>query len=391
MDFEFSEADEQFRKEVKSWLASHLVGEFAALGGGSKLGEGDELELRKGWERELSSGGWLGLGWPEAYGGRNLPLIQEMIFNEEYARAGGPNRVGWFGEELLGPTLILFGTEEQKLRFLPPIIRAEEFWCQGFSEPDAGSDLASLKTAAVLDGDEWVINGQKVWTSLGHISDWIFVACRTDAKVPKKQQGITFLLCPVRQRGVDVRPIKQITNTSEFNEVFFTDARTSAEMVVGQVGEGWKVMQGTLGVERGTAFLGEQLRWREQFNSLVKFAQVHGHSASSVARQRLADAYIGLTITRLNGLRAASQVIGSGTQGRVGAISKLQWSTWHQRLGELSMDLMGQEGLILADGENDDRQYSFLFSRAETIFAGTSEIHRNIVSERMLGLPRDSG
>ena len=273
MDFSFSEADEAFREEVRQWLAEHLVGEFAALGGGAGVGEGEELELRKAWERELASGGWVGMGWPAAYGGRELPLTQEIIFNEEYVRAGGPNRVAFFGEELLGPTLMMFGTEEQKQRFLPPILKGEEFWCQGFSEPDAGSDLANVKTFAERDGDEWIINGQKVWTSLGHIADWIFVVCRTDRTAEKKHDGISFLLCPMDQPGVEVRPIVQITGTAEFNEVFFSDARTRADLVVGQVGQGWKVVVGTLGFERGTAFLGNQLRWAKEFESTLEYAR----------------------------------------------------------------------------------------------------------------------
>ena len=278
MDFSFSEADEAFRSEVRAWLAQHLVGDFAALGGGSDIGEGEQLELRKAWERELASGGWIGMGWPEEYGGRALPLTQEIIFNEEYVRANAPNRIMFFAEELLGPTLMMFGTEEQKRRFLPPILKAEEFWCQGFSEPNAGSDLANVQTHAALDGDQWVINGQKVWTSLGHIADWIFVVCRTDRTAAKKHDGISFLLCPMDQPGVDVRPIRQMTGTAEFNEVFFDDARTAADMVVGEVDHGWKVVMGTLGFERGTAFLGKQLQWGQEFASLLDYVRAQGRA-----------------------------------------------------------------------------------------------------------------
>jgi alkylation response protein AidB-like acyl-CoA dehydrogenase len=386
MDFTFSADDESFRSEARTWLADHLVGEFARLGTGSNLGEG--LEIRKAWEHELASGGWIGMGWPAEFGGRELSLTQQLIFNEEYVRAGGPNRVSFFGEELLGPTLMMFGTDEQKQRFLPPILKAEEFWCQGFSEPDAGSDLANVKTSAVRDGDEWIINGQKVWTSLGHIADWVFVVCRTDLSAPKKHDGISFLLCPMNQPGVDVRPIKQMTGTAEFNEVFFTDARTSVDLVVGPVGHGWKVVMGTLGFERGTAFLAQQLRWREEFHSVVEFARRRGRTADPMFRQRLADSYIGLELTRLNGLRTLTQLIQNGTPGPEASIGKLHWSNWHQNLGELAMDLMGAEGLIIGDAKVRDHQYNFMFSRAETIFAGSSEIQRNIVGERVLGLPR---
>ena len=268
-------------------------------------------------------------------------LAKQIIFNEEYVRSGGPNRVGFFGEELLGPTLMMFGTDEQKNRFLPGIIRAHEFWCQGFSEPDAGSDLANVKTTAVRDGEEWVINGQKVWTSLGHISDWIFVVCRTDTTAAKKHDGLSFLLCPVDQSGIEMRPIRQMTGTAEFNEVFFTDARTHADMVVGEVGHGWNVVVATLGFERGTAFLGEQLRWGREFQSILENARRTGCATDPVFRQRLAEAYIGLMLMRWNGLRSMSQLIRGGTPGPEASVGKLQWSSWHQRLGELSMDLLG--------------------------------------------------
>ena len=261
----------------------------------------------------------------------------------------------------------------------------------GLSEPDAGSDLANVKTTAVRDGEEWVINGQKVWTSLGHISDWIFVVCRTDPKAAKKHDGISFLLCPVDQPGVEMRPIRQMTGTAEFNEVFFTDARTDADLVVGEVGHGWNVVLATLGFERGTAFLGQQLRWGQEFQSVLEDARRLSRNTDPVFRQRLADAYIGLMLMRWNGLRSMSQLIRGGTPGPEASVGKLHWSTWHQFLGDLSMDLMGPEGLVSAGGHVDDSQYEFLFSRAETIFAGSSEIQRNVIGERVLGLPRERG
>ena len=389
MEFRFSDVDEAFRSEVRAWLDEHLVGEFATLGTGGNLGEGHELAVRRAWERELAAGGWVGIGWPEEYGGRDLPLTQQMIFNEEYARAGGPGRTGFFGEQLLGPTLMMFGTDAQKRRFLPKILGAEEYWCQGFSEPDAGSDLANVKTTAARDGDEWVINGQKVWTSLGHIADWIFVVCRTDAAGAKKHEGISFLLCPMDQPGVELRPITQITGTAEFNEVFFTDARTSADMVVGPVGQGWKVVMATLGFERGTAFLAQQLRFAQEYQRVCRFAAERSHASDPLVRQRLADAWIGLEIMRLTGLRTVTRILQGGQPGPESSIGKLHWSRWHQRLGELEMDLMGADGQILTDGVLGDFQYTFQFSRSHTIYAGTSEIQRNIVGERVLGLPRE--
>jgi alkylation response protein AidB-like acyl-CoA dehydrogenase len=388
VDFTYSEEDEAFRAEVKAWLDEHLVGEFAQLGEASRMEEGANLEQRKEWERELASGGWVGMGWPKEYGGRALSLTQEMIFNEEYARARGPQRCTFFGEELLGPTLMAFGTEEQKQRFLPKILSCEEFWCQGFSEPDAGSDLANVKTTAVLDGDEWVINGQKVWTSLGHIADWIFVVCRTDSTAEKKHQGISYLLVPLDQPGIEMRPIRQITGDAEFNEVFFTDARTSKDLVVGPVGEGWKVVMGTLGFERGTAFLGQQLRWAEEFDSLIEFVKERGIADDPLVRQRLAESYTGLELVRLNGLRTISTILQGGQPGPEASVGKLQWSSWHRALGELEMDLMGIDAGVLHGGRRGNYQYTFQFSRAETIYAGSNEIQRNIIGERVLGLPR---
>jgi alkylation response protein AidB-like acyl-CoA dehydrogenase len=389
VDFAFSPDDEQFRAEVRDWLADHLVGEFQALGASSKIGDGPELEVFKEWERELASGGWIGMAWPREYGGREVPLIQELVFHEEYSRAGGPQRAMFFAEELLGPTLMAFGTDEQKQRFLPKILRAEEFWCQGFSEPDAGSDLANVKTAAVLDGDEWVINGQKIWTSLGHIADWIFVVCRTDPDAPKKHQGISYLLCPLDQPGIDMRPIRQMTGSAEFNEVFFTDARTAADLVVGDVDDGWKVVMGTLGFERGAAYLGQQLRWQEEFDALVEYARRIGRSEDPVLRQRIAKVLSDLKIVRLNGLRTITQILNGGNPGAEASISKLHWSEWRRQFGQLEMDVVGADSMLWHErGLLEDFQHTFLFSRAETIYAGSNEIQRNIIGERVLGLPR---
>ena len=388
MDFTFSTEDELFRDEVRTWLREHLVAEFAALGTGNDMGGPDELAVRKAWERELAEGGWVGLSWPKEFGGREASLTNQLIFNEEYARADGPVRCGFFGEQLLGPTIMALGTPEQQERFLPPILRAEEFWCQGFSEPDAGSDLANIKTTATLDGEQWVINGQKVWTSLGHIADWIFVICRTDPTA-SKHKGLSFLLCPVDQPGVELRPITQVTGTAEFNEVFFDDARTSADLVVGGVNGGWGVVMATLGFERGTAFLAQQLRFANEYKNLLGAARERGRTDDPVIRQRLADVWIGLEIMRWTGLRTISQLLTDKPLGPESSIGKLHWSRWHQRLGELAMDVYGMESLIESTPEVNDARYNFLFARSHTIYAGSSEIQRNIIGERVLGLPKD--
>ena len=390
MDFRWSAEDEAFRDEVRSWLKQHLVGEYAALGGGGGPADETGWDVRLEWEKKLGEAGWIGLGWPTEYGGRGATITQQLIFNEEYARANAPARVSFFGEGLLGPTLIAFATEDQKKRFLPGILRAQELWCQGFSEPDAGSDLANIKTRAILDGDEWVVNGQKVWTTLAHHSDWIFNVVRTDADAPK-HKGLSFLLMPMDQPGIEVKPLKQLTGSAEFNEVFFTDARTSADLVVGNINEGWKVAMGTLGFERGTAFLAQQLRFQQECHEVIEYAKKHDLSRDPIVRQKLADAWIGVQIMKYNGFRTISKLLATGSPPPEASISKLYWSHWHRHLGELEMELMGPWSEVLAgrDYELEEFQSTFLLSRAETIYTGSTEIQKNIIGERVLGLPRE--
>jgi alkylation response protein AidB-like acyl-CoA dehydrogenase len=390
MDFRWSAEDEAFREEVRSWLKEHLVGEYATLGSGGGPADETGWDVRLEWERVLGQAGWIGLGWPNEYGGRGATITQQLIFNEEYARANAPARVSFFGEGLLGPTVIAFGTEEQKQRFLPGILKATELWCQGFSEPDAGSDLANIKTRAILDGDEWVVNGQKVWTTLAHHADWIFNVCRTDPDAPK-HKGLSFLLMPMDQPGIEVKPLKQLTGSAEFNEVFFTDARTSADLVVGAVNEGWKVAMGTLGFERGTAFLAQQLHFQQECEQVIDYAKKHDLASDAIVRQRLADAWIGVQIMKYNGFRSITQLLATGSPGPEASIGKLYWSHWHRHLGELEMELMGPWSEVLAgpDYELEEFQSSFLLSRAETIYTGSTEIQKNIIGERVLGLPRE--
>ena len=390
MDFRWSAEDEAFRGEVRSWLKEHLVGEYAALGSGGGPADETGWDVRLEWEKKLGEAGWIGLGWPQEYGGRGATITQQLIFNEEYAKANAPARVSFFGEGLLGPTLIAFGSEEQKQRFLPGILKCKELWCQGFSEPDAGSDLANVKTRAILDGDEWVVNGQKVWTTLAHHSDWIFAVCRTDPDAPK-HKGLSFILLPMDQAGIDVKPLKQLTGSAEFNEVFFTDARTSADLVVGNINEGWKVAMGTLGFERGTAFLAQQLHFQHECEQVIDYAQKHGMSGDRIVRQKLADAWIGVQIMKYNGFRSITKMLATGSPPPEASISKLYWSHWHRHLGELEMELMGPWSEVLAgpDYELEEFQSSFLLSRAETIYTGSTEIQKNIIGERVLGLPRE--
>ena len=379
--------DAVFRQEVRSWLAAHLGGEYAGLGG--RGGSGDEsfgFEIRLRWEHELAAGGWTALGWPVQFGGRGASVTQQVIFHEEHARAGAPGRVGVVGEGLLGPTLIQFGTPAQQDRFLGPIRQGTELWCQGYSEPNAGSDLANVQTRAVLEGDQWVVTGQKVWTSLAHQADWCFVVCRTEPG-STRHRGLSYLLVPMDQPGIEVRPIQQLTRTSEFNEVFFDGARTDASSVVGRPGDGWRVALATLAFERGVAMLGHQLGFQRELDRLLVSARCAGRLAEPALRQRLAQAFIELRLMRFNALRSLSGVEGALAPPEA-SIAKLFWGSWHRRLGELAMDIAGMAGTVLAAGpyDLDDVQRGFLFSRAETIYGGSNQIQRNIIGERVLGL-----
>jgi alkylation response protein AidB-like acyl-CoA dehydrogenase len=388
MDLRDRPEDETFRKEIRSWLSDHVVGEFAALGG--RGGSGDEtfgFEVRLEWEKVLAADGWTGIGWPVEHGGRDASIAHQVIFHEEYVRAKAPGRVSVLGEGLLGPTLIQYGTAEQQARFLPPILAGTELWCQGYSEPDAGSDLANVQTRAHLEGEEWVVTGQKVWTSLAHQADWCFVVCRTEPG-SERHHGLSYLLVPMDQPGVEVRPITQLTRTSEFNEVFFDGARTGADHVVGEVGQGWKVALATLAFERGVGLLGHQLSFRRELDHLVAVAKDNGRAGDPVIRQRLARSYAELEILRFNTLRSLSGYDGPVAPPEASVI-KLYWSTWHRQLGELALDIRGPAGLV-AEGfpyELDEFQRTFLFSRAETIYGGSNEIQKNIIGERVLGLP----
>jgi alkylation response protein AidB-like acyl-CoA dehydrogenase len=401
-------ADEEFRRTVAGWLAEHLAGRFAGLRGVGGPGREHEAHAeRVAWNRELAAAGWTCLSWPAEHGGRGAPLAQQVIFHEEYARAGGPARVGYLGEELLGPTLIAFGTPEQQRRFLPPIRAVTELWCQGYSEPGAGSDLASVSTRAELAGEEWVITGQKVWTSLAVEADWCFVLARTQPG-SRRSAGLSYLLVPMRQPGVTVRPIRQLTGTSEFNEVFFDGARTARGNVVAAVGDGWRVAKATLAIERGVATLGQQVGFRRELERLLAVARGGPAREDPLLRDRLARAWIGLEVMRAHAVRtlAAAVPVRGGDppdppdrrsaarmeDPAAASVLKLLWSRWHQELGELAMDVIGAPSLLArgAPYDLDDWQRQFLFSRADTIYGGSSEIQRNIIAEQALGLPRQA-
>ncbi len=387
MKLGFSPDEEQFRSECADWLQAQMAGEFSDIKGITTLTA--KAERRKEWEQHLGENGWSCIGWPKAWGGRDATLGQQVIFAEEYARAGVPGRVNHVGIELAGPTLLTFGTDEQKQRFLPDIAAGKTIFCQGFSEPNAGSDLASVRTKGRLDGGEWVVNGQKVWTSLAHIADWIFVVTRTEegSKGPK---GLTFLMMPIDQPGVDIRGITQINGDAEFNETFFTDARCLADSMIGGVGDGWKIAMGLLAFERGVSTLGQQMAFRNELDEIIAAAKANGAAKDPLFRQRLAKAEIGLRLMRYGALRMLSHSDHSQIDGAA-LTYKIQWATWRRGLGELAMDVLGQAGEVAAGADYawGTLPNLFLYSRADTIYGGTNQIQRNLIAERGLGMPRE--
>lgn len=392
-----------FTDAVRTWLADNLVGDFAALRG--RGGPGSEHEFfaeRLEWDRHLAAAGWTALGWPVEHGGRGATIEQRIIFHQEYARADAPARVNHLGEELLGPTLIEYGTPEQQARFLPGIVNVTELWAQGYSEPGAGSDLAGVATSAVLDGDHWVINGQKIWTSLAHLSQWAFVIARTE-KGSTRHHGLSFLLVPLDQDGITIRPIQQITGTSEFNEVFFDDAVTDADLIVGAPGDGWKVAMGLLQFERGVSTLGQQVGFARELDDLIALAKSNGAIDDPEIASRLRRARVGLMTMEANARRTLAGDIVS--EAGAASVAKLLWANWHRDLGQLAADVAGPSILLgpaensegrandIYDPENvelDEWQRLLLFTRADTIYGGSNEVQRNIIAERVLGLPREA-
>jgi alkylation response protein AidB-like acyl-CoA dehydrogenase len=383
-----SPEDAAFRAEARAWLTEQLEGPFAHVrfrGGPGE--EEDVFEERIAWEKAMGAAGWTGISWPKEYGGRAATLSQQVIFYQEYARAGGPGRVGHIGEGLVAPTILAFGSEEQKQRFLPGIKNGTELWCQGYSEPAAGSDLANVQTRARLEGGEWVIDGQKVWTSLAHKAGWCFVICKTEPAAPR-YRNLSFLLVKMDQPGVTVKPIIQLTGTSEFNEVFFDGARTPAENVVGGAGNGWKVAMGLLAFERGASTLGQQIGFETEFKEILEAAEANGKAADPVMRQKLAQAWIELQLVRLN---AVTNLEEGTTRPGLAAVNKLTWANWHRDAGELAMEVLGADAEICAGAPYELTRFQsrFLFSRSDTIYGGTNEIQRNIIAEQALGLPRE--
>jgi alkylation response protein AidB-like acyl-CoA dehydrogenase len=381
--------DAAFRSEVAGWMQVRLSGRFAALK--HRGGPGDEEfepALRKDWERELAAGGWTCVGWPVEHGGRGLSIAQQVIFHEEYARAGGPGRMGHIGEGLIGPTLIKYGSAAQQARFLPAIVAGREYWAQGYSEPNAGSDLANVQTRCTQQADgSWRVSGQKIWTSLAHESDWIFVVARSEPGT-RGNKGLSFLLLPLAQPGIEIRPIRQLGGGAEFNEVFFDEAVADADALVGAPGEGWKVAMALLEIERGVSTLGQQMHFSHELDCVIAAAKAFGRDGEPMIRDRIARAAIGLSTMRFNALRMlAGDTL---SLGREALIYKYYWSNWHRDLGRLAMDVLGPQGDVPSeDPLIRPLQQLFFFSRADTIYGGTNEIQLNLIAERGLGMPRE--
>lgn len=378
-----------FRAEVAEWMDLHLRGEFEPLRNGGPGDPGFEPGLAKRWEQELAQGGWVGIGWPEEHGGRALPLAQQVVFHEEYVRAGGPGRLGHIGETLLAPTLIAYGTPVQQRRFLPGILSGTEYWAQGYSEPNAGSDLANVQTRARLEGDHWVIDGQKTWTSWALESDWIFVVARCEPG-SQRHRGLVMLLVPLQQPGVTIRPIRQITGDAEFNEVFFDSARTESSLHLGQPGDGWTVAMALLGFERGVSTLGQQAGFEREMEYLIEVARRNGASRDPLLRQRIAHAAATLHGLRCNALRVLANDGNTGPPSREAYIAKFAWSNWRRDFGRLAADVLGPAAALTDDDDPLARKLRqvWLFSRSDTIYAGSNEIQLNLIAERALGMPR---
>ena len=385
MDFRDTPEEAAFRAELRSWLEDNLPDSRSFNPSRSRWNE----SVARDWSKKLYEAGYAGLTWPQEYGGRSAPYAHQAILLEEAARAESPEHIGVIGLGMAGPTIIAHGTDEQKSRHLSRILSGEEVWCQGFSEPGSGSDLASLRTRAVRDNGHYVVNGQKVWSSFAHIADYCILVARTDPDAPK-HRGITYFLVDMHSPGIEVRPLRQITGDPEFNEIFFTDVRVPADNVVDDVNNGWKVAMTTLLHERGTLGFALTARLEVATRKLFKLAQERGAASDPVIRDRLARQWIDLQALKFANYRALTSLVKTGVPGPEGSIAKLHWSESNQRLGKLALEILGPVSQLDDDAENYNGywQYQQLRSRGNTIEAGTSEILRNIVAERVLGLPR---
>jgi alkylation response protein AidB-like acyl-CoA dehydrogenase len=376
MDLSLNAEEQAFRDEVRAWLADNHPGP-------EPEGEDAKFEFRRAWQHELHEAGWAGISWPKEYGGRGATLIEQAIFSEEMARAKAPSPANVLGLVMGGPVVIAHGSEQQKERFLEPILSAEEIWCQGFSEPESGSDLASLKTRAVRENGGWKVTGQKVWTTYAHEAKWCMLLARSDFEAPK-HKGLTYFICDMEQDGVEVRPLRQITGEAEFNEIFLEDAYVPDENLVGGEGNGWSVAITTLMHERAGLGAASAIAVRRDLDELIAVVNERGLGDDPVIRQRIAELKMGVEALRLGALRALTQQMKVGIPGPEGSLSKWEWATVNQGLTELAVDVLGPEAMR----PDSEWAYRFLRSRANSIEGGTTEVMKNIIAERVLGLPR---
>ena len=377
MDLTLTDEEREFRDEVREWLEANHPGPAP---------DGDDaakFEFQREWQRTMHADGWAGIAWPKEYGGRGATLLEQTIFFTEMARADVPRPANILGLVMGGPVVMAHGDESQKERFLEPILSAEEIWCQGFSEPESGSDLASLKTKAVKDGDGWRVNGQKVWTTLGHIAKWCMLVARSDFDAAK-HKGLSYFICDMEQDGVEVRPLVQITGEAEFNEVFFEDAYIPDENLIGGEGNGWMVAITTLMNERAGLGASAAVGISQDLDALIALANDRGLGSDPILRQRIAKLKMGSEALRLGSMRSLTQQMKTGIPGPEGSVAKWQWGSINQELTELATDLLGTEGLL----KDEEWTYKMLRSRANSIEGGTTEVLKNIIAERVLGLPK---
>ena len=392
MNFDFSAHEEAFRKDVRRWLETHLPDDLRGRAFASSRADREEVRRLRAWQRAMHEAGYVGMDWPREFGGRGASIVEMVILYQEMARAESPQFVNRGGISMLGPTLMKHGTPAQQKRFLPRILTAEEVWCQGFSEPNAGSDLASLQTRAVREDDQFVVNVQKVWTSMAHVADWCFLLVRTDPTAPK-HRGISFLLVDMTTPGIAVRPLRQITGEAEFNEVFFDNVRVPADNLVGRLNEGWSVAITTLAYERDLLTFIRHVSLRNALHRLVRLVQRQKTSVDPIVRQKVAGLWIGEQALQLNGYRSLTNILRGGAPGPEGSTSKLFWSQVDQDLAQVATEVIGPYSQITQGSPwaPDEGQWEFyeLLARASGIRAGTSEILRNVLAERVLGLPKD--
>ncbi len=395
MDLNLTPQEQQFRDEFRAWLAANSPAGWEDRHG-RREDSRERFDFLRAWQKKMYEAGWVGIHWPKAYGGRGATLVEQTIFIEEMARQSAPPLINVLGLSLLGPTLIAYGNEAQKQRHLANILSADEIWCQGYSEPNAGSDLAALRTEAVRDGDDFVVNGQKTWTSFGHFADWCFAVVRTNPEAAK-HKGLTYMLIDMHSPGVSVRPLKQMTGDAEFNEVSFRDVRVPVENVVGQINGGWEIAIATLMFERGTLGASLQITFKRQIERLMALSKQvarNGRPASEdpIIRQKLAQIYTEIEIFRLNQMRTLTRMSKTGVPGPEGSIQKVFWSEMNQRMQQVAMEMLGPYGQLTADSpyaiDHGEWAHGYLRSRGNTIEAGTSEIQRNIIGHFVLGLPK---